>query len=574
MVKRTITITSILLILTMAVGLIGVLDKPSFGADDIASGTCGTCSWVVDSEGVLTISPTDGISGTLDSFISNNTHCWQAINLKEEIKKVIVEDGVKTGQGCYHMFEGLTNCIDMDLSGLDTSDAISMDWMFYSCKMLTSIDVSRFDTSNVTNMNRMFGECNALNTIDVSNFNTSNVTNMSHMFADCKSLTSIDLTSFDTSKVTNMDYMFYCCDLITTIDVSSFDTIKVTNMNRMFGGCNSLTTIEVSNFNTSNVTNMTCMFAECYVITTIDVSGFDTKKVTDMSSMFRRCKNLNSINVSNFNTENVTNMNCMFWDCNTITYLDLSSFNTSLAIDMNNFFLKQKNLDKVNLGESFNFDGRGDITYKALLPTPTGEEFTGKWIREDKVFGPYTPEELRDNYDGSTMAGIWIRERKPLTVTYSYTGTIPEGASELPEARTYGAGEIVEVAPDAIAPGYTFSGWSRTGTFEMPTEDVLITGSFTAVTDTANNTDEEPEEPSGEIKDDKEKPLDIIKDEAKEQESIVESKIEKIKGEILNPKTSDFIQNYLIYGIAGIGILAVVMRLRRKHGRKAKKIQY
>ena len=67
MVKRTITITTILLILTMAVGLIVMLNKPSFGAD-IASGTCGTCSWVIDSEGVLTISPTDGVSGTLAEF--------------------------------------------------------------------------------------------------------------------------------------------------------------------------------------------------------------------------------------------------------------------------------------------------------------------------------------------------------------------------------------------------------------------------------------------------------------------------------------------------------------------------
>ena len=51
MVKRTLTITTILLILTMAVSLIVVLNKSSFAADDdIASGISGSCSWVIDSK--------------------------------------------------------------------------------------------------------------------------------------------------------------------------------------------------------------------------------------------------------------------------------------------------------------------------------------------------------------------------------------------------------------------------------------------------------------------------------------------------------------------------------------------
>ena len=94
MVKRTITITTILLILTMAVGLIVMLNKSSFAADDdIASGTSGTCSWVIDSEGVLTISPTDGVSGTLADFsYVNSIHDWHVSELQGEIKKVIVID--------------------------------------------------------------------------------------------------------------------------------------------------------------------------------------------------------------------------------------------------------------------------------------------------------------------------------------------------------------------------------------------------------------------------------------------------------------------------------------------------
>ena len=54
MVKRTITITTILLVLSITVGLIIALNRASFAADDdIASGTSGTCSWVIDKDGVL-----------------------------------------------------------------------------------------------------------------------------------------------------------------------------------------------------------------------------------------------------------------------------------------------------------------------------------------------------------------------------------------------------------------------------------------------------------------------------------------------------------------------------------------
>ena len=74
--------------------------------------------------------------------------------------------------------------------------------------------------------------------------------------------------------------------------------------------------------------------------------------------------------------------------------------------------------------------------------------------------------------------------RNSYTVSYAYQGTVPTGTSGLPSNQNYEYGAEVTVAPDATAPGYTFSGWSRSGTFTMPAEDVEITGSFTANTNT------------------------------------------------------------------------------------------
>lgn len=73
--------------------------------------------------------------------------------------------------------------------------------------------------------------------------------------------------------------------------------------------------------------------------------------------------------------------------------------------------------------------------------------------------------------------------RNSYTVKYEYTGTvIPQNATELPPNATYKYGAEVTVAAAATSADYVFSGWSRTGTFYMPAEDVIITGSWTQAT--------------------------------------------------------------------------------------------
>ena len=47
----------------------------------------------------------------------------------------------------------------INLKGLDTSNVITMRYMFYDCEGLTSLDLSNFDTSKVTYMSNMFYNC-------------------------------------------------------------------------------------------------------------------------------------------------------------------------------------------------------------------------------------------------------------------------------------------------------------------------------------------------------------------------------------------------------------------------------
>ena len=565
MVKRTITITTILLILSIAISLIIVLNKSSFAADgDIASGTSGTCSWVIDSQGVLTISPTDGVSGQLESYTQNRT--YQRVpwgfnsrlgdsnnTLGSAVTKVVVTPGVKAGAGCAFLFDGVaatefdlvnldlsetTNVSDMfymcrnvtDLSIVETwdiSNFTKIDGMFAFCSKLTSLDLSNWDTTNVISFNSMFYDCTMLTSIgDISGWNTSKVTDMRQMFYDCSSLQSVDVSNFDTTKVTNMQAMFRNCKLLTEIDVSQFETGNVTSIGSMFEGCSNVTELDIGHFDVSKVKYMTrcfkncskvtsldvrkwntiglesigsdgddpigSMFYGCIGLTEIDVSSFDTSKAQSIKYMFAKCTNLKILNLSTFDTTNMWNMVGAFEGCTSLEYLDISSFNTSKTIinsasyGLKDMFKDCPKLKYINLGEDFKFYGQDGVASLgwAILPTPNEPGYSGKWIRTDNEYGPYTPSELQNNYNGSTMSGIWTWEISYYSVSYRYSGTIPEGASELPAEKTYTMGEIVQVAENASAPGYTFSGWSKIGTFEMPAQNVVITGSFTPRTDT------------------------------------------------------------------------------------------
>ena len=88
MVKRTITITTILLVLSIAASLIIALNRASFAADDdIASGTSGTCSWVIDKDG----NPTENGTGKItNQQVRNKTaDGYSKGSWKSEIPEVV-----------------------------------------------------------------------------------------------------------------------------------------------------------------------------------------------------------------------------------------------------------------------------------------------------------------------------------------------------------------------------------------------------------------------------------------------------------------------------------------------------
>ena len=345
---------------------------------------CGTCRWMIDARGCLTIAPMEGADSGELSYWKDAP--WY--NYRDSITSAKIKDGVVAAT-TFRMFRDCSRLISVDLSGLDTSKVTEM---------------GREDTWE----SGMFSGCTRLAYLDVSSLDTSNVTSMGCMFEGCSSLTSLDLSSFDTSKVTNMGSkssrtaagMFEGCSRLSALDLSSFDTSNVTYMVSMFKGCSKLTSLDLSGFDTSSVTSMTAMFADCSSLSTLDLSGFNTSQVTDMSNLFSFCSSLASLDLSGLDTSEVEDMTHMFLGCSELTTLDLTSFDTSMAKSMDYMFYDCSSLKSVSLSQKFSFTGRG-ITRLCNLPKPLEKKgYTGLWVSSTDGM-TYAPDEI-PNYMAAT----------------------------------------------------------------------------------------------------------------------------------------------------------------------------
>lgn len=74
--------------------------------------------------------------------------------------------------------------LDYEMQNLDTSNMVTMGYMFRLCKSLKTLDLSGFNTDKVTNMELMFQGCESLEKLNLSSFNFDNVTKYDSMLKD------------------------------------------------------------------------------------------------------------------------------------------------------------------------------------------------------------------------------------------------------------------------------------------------------------------------------------------------------------------------------------------------------
>ena len=229
-------------------------------AEIVTNGTCGTCSWTIDSDGLLEIFPTDGVSGTLAG------RPWKS---SSEIVSVFVAEGVSAGANLDYMFSGCRSLKTADLSNLNTAKTTSMDCMFNDCSSLVDINLSNMDTYGVTSMECMFYGCSSLTSIDLSNLDTSWLKDIDGIFEGCTSLVSVNLSGLDFSTVTYMNNMFENCSSLSSFDFSEIKHLKPAQMKGIFSGCAALEKLNLSGLDTSRAVMMSNVFYGCSQLTEV-----------------------------------------------------------------------------------------------------------------------------------------------------------------------------------------------------------------------------------------------------------------------------------------------------------------
>ena len=263
-----------------------------------------------------------------------------------------------------YMFSGMTKLTSVNCRALDTSNVITMEYMFghtAAMKITSIVFGDNFDTSNVQNFLGMFRYLSSITKLDVTGFNTSSATTMERMFDQCQKLTALDCSGWDTSNVTNMYCMFQVNYKLTTVgDISNWNVSKCTNFRNLFSRCNVLAGVSLANWDFSSATTMANMFLYCYALTSIDASNINASNCEDFSGMFDGCTGLSSINVSKWDVHNAKTFYTMFENCTSLTSIDVSDWDVSNCEDFSFMFngctnLVSLDVSKWNVGNAKTF---------------------------------------------------------------------------------------------------------------------------------------------------------------------------------------------------------------------------
>lgn len=197
----------------------------------IASGTCGTCTWTISNDGVLTVRPTSGSSGNLDlgtKFIVGKDS-WPWDSYRSQIIRIVLSGNITTS----YSFMTLTytgdysdifaDCVNLvSISGIASlKGAKDCSSMFEGCTSIEELNLSSFDTSAVRYMGSMFSGCTSLSNLVLTGINTSNVTSFIYFLNRCESLASVDLSSLNTTSAENMVCFFDNTPLLSHITLGA-----------------------------------------------------------------------------------------------------------------------------------------------------------------------------------------------------------------------------------------------------------------------------------------------------------------------------------------------------------------
>ena len=334
--------------------------------------------------------------------------------------------GLGNGWRIYASFSGCSNLKTVNVADWDTSTITDMTGAFQFCPKLESIDVSKWDVSNVTTTAHMFRGCISLTELDVADWDVRNVTAFNSMFsgegsnASDMKLKALDLSKWEPNSAVHLNHMFYGCAQLTELDLSDWNMPNLYTTSHMFADCNKLEVIDVSGWQTTDSwLSMDAMFNDCRKLKTVDVSSWTTSGVTEFSQVFEACWSLEYIDgLENWDTANGRSFDQFFLTCSSLKEIDLSSFDTHNAMYGNKHlngdisqgfsqtFSGLNSLEKLTLGENFDFDGNGTVKAKATLPNPAAiDGVDTKWYNaENDTY--YAASEIPEKTAATYVAAV------------------------------------------------------------------------------------------------------------------------------------------------------------------------
>lgn len=424
--------------------------------------------------------------------------------------------GVYTMNNMFHDCEALRN-VDA-LSKWDTSNVGDMAETFRDCYSLADLSgLASWDVSNVTTMHGMFRTCHSLSDLSgLSAWKTPKLTDIAEMFMGCDSgLRSLaGLEGLDVSHVTTMESTFDSCHVLASLEpLASWDTTNVRNMSHLLFEAYGLPSLEglegwdvgrvtdlsyafseatgmhgddamdaLSAWRTTSLENASGAFMKDYQITTLRaLEGWDMSHVTDAGSMFDTDPSLTDVSaVNSWSLPSLRTAAWMFQGCR-FAKADIASWRLD-DCNVSDLFANNPDLAEVDMGSTAmtNVPGFGDsgpfsgdpklarvdisdgipASVVGSLPTPPANaDYTGRWVREDETYGPYTVSDLASAWQPAAMSGVWVWEKVPTTYRVSFDANGGEGSMS---AVTLTPGDVAATLPASTFENFrhTFKEWN------------------------------------------------------------------------------------------------------------------
>ena len=219
----------ILFLALVMVMIFTLLLMSAFAADVVAEGTCGgNLTWILDSEGTLTISGT----GAMTDYSYGSKAPW--FNSRWSIKSVTIGNSVTSiGDYAFYDCDGLTSVT------IGNSVTSIGDYAFFDCDGLTKVTIP---DSVISIGYSAFSYCRSLTSVTIPD----SVTSIGdYAFSNCTGLTEINYNAKAVTDLTSISHVFYNAGTAGSgIKVTFGDGVEKIPA-YLFEDCSSLTSVTI-----------------------------------------------------------------------------------------------------------------------------------------------------------------------------------------------------------------------------------------------------------------------------------------------------------------------------------------